>query len=268
MVKWIIFFIPFILLAQKPDLLLLQTYKDQNISGWVMSEKLDGVRAYWNGENLISRGGKTIYAPQWFTKEYPPFEIDGELWTKRGDFENIVSIVRDQAPSVHWKEVKHYIFEVPHAEGNLTVRLEKVKPYKSRHLIIIPQVKIRDKKHLKVFLREVEQKGGEGVVVRDPSMPYIDKRTSKALKVKSFHDAECKVIGYTKGKGKYKGLVGAIRCEMENDTLFKVGSGLTDNFRNNPPPIGTIITFKYQSFTKYGKPRFSVFLRVRELAHK
>ena len=64
MTKWIIFFIPFVLLAQKPNLLLLQTYKDQNITGWVMSEKLDGVRAYWNGKNLISRGGKTIQAPK------------------------------------------------------------------------------------------------------------------------------------------------------------------------------------------------------------
>ena len=266
MTKWIIFFIPFVLLAQKPNLLLLQTYKDQNITGWVMSEKLDGVRAYWNGKKLISRGGKTIQAPKWFTKEYPPFEVDGELWTKRGDFENITSIVRDQTPSIHWKEVKHHIFEVPHAEGSLTVRLKKVKPYESRHFIVIPQIKIRDKKHLKSFLEEIEQKGGEGVVVRDPSAPYIDKRTSKALKVKSFHDAECKIIGYTKGKGKYKGLVGAIRCEMENTTLFKIGSGLTDAFRNNPLPLGTVITFKYQSFTKYGKPRFPVFLRVREIA--
>ena len=233
-----------------------------------MSEKLDGIRAYWDGEKLISRGGNAIYAPKWFTKEYPPFEVDGELWTKRGDFENITSIVRDQTPSIHWKEVKHYIFEVPHAEGNLTVRLKKVKPYESSHLIIIPQIKIQDKKHLKDFLEEIEQKGGEGVVVRDPAAPYIDKRTSKALKVKSFHDAECKIIGYTKGKGKYREVVGAIRCEMENATRFKIGSGLTDAFRNNPPPISTTITFKYQSFTKYGKPRFPVFLRVREMANE
>lgn len=266
MIKWIILFIPFLVWGQKPKLLLLQTYKDQNISGWVMSEKLDGVRAYWNGKNLISRGGKIIQAPKWFTREYPPFEVDGELWTKRGDFENITSIVIDQTPSIHWREVKHYIFEVPQAKGNLTVRLGKVKPYESSHLIIIPQIKIRDKKHLKAFLEEVEQKGGEGVVVRDPTALYIDKRTSKALKVKSFHDAECKVTGYTNGKGKYKGLVGAIKCKMENATVFKIGSGLTDDFRNNPPQIGTIVTFKYQSFTKYGKPRFPVFLRVREMA--
>jgi len=72
---WLI--VPFILLADKPNLLLLKVYKDQNITGWVMSEKLDGIRAYWNGKNLISRGGKIIYAPKWFTKDYTHFQIDG-----------------------------------------------------------------------------------------------------------------------------------------------------------------------------------------------
>ena len=31
-----------------------------------------------------------------------------------------------------------------------------------------------------------------------------------------------------------------------------------------PPKIGDIITFKYKEFTKYNKPRFPIFLRVRE----
>ncbi len=262
--KFLLLLSPLFLFAGKPQLLLLKEYKDQNISGWVMSEKLDGIRAYWDGENLISRGGKIIHCPKWFTKGYPTFEVDGELWSKRGDFEHISSIVRDKKPGLEWREIKHYIFEAPHAKGNLTVRLNKVKPYENRQLIIIPQIKIHDKNHLKAFLKEIEQKGGEGVVVRDPSAPYIDKRTSKALKVKTFQDAECEIIGYTKGKGKYRGLVGAIKCEMKNATLFKIGSGLTDNFRNNPPLIGSTVTFKYQSFTKYGKPRFPVFLRIRE----
>jgi len=253
------------LFAQKPNLLLLKTYKDQNITGWVMSEKLDGVRAYWDGKNLISRGGNIIYAPKWFTKDYPPFEIDGELWTKRGDFENIVSIVRDKIPSNAWREVKHYIFEVPHAKGGLFERLSKVKAYESNFIKIIPQIRVKSKAHLKEFLTEIENKGGEGVVVRDPNAPYIDRRTSKALKVKSFHDAECKIVGYTQGKGKYKGMVGALKCELEGGMVIKIGSGFIDNMRRTPPTIGGTITYKYQGFTKYGKPRFPVFLRVQNI---
>ena len=229
-----------------------------------MSEKLDGIRAYWDGKNLISRGGKIIHAPKWFTKNYPAFEIDGELWTKRGDFENISSIVRDKNPSEHWREIKHYIFEVPNAQGGLFKRLEKVKPYEGKMIKIIKQIPIKDKMHLEHFLEEIEAKGGEGLVARDPKSPYINKRTSKALKVKTFHDAECEVIGYTKGKGKYIDVIGAIKCQLDNGAQFKIGTGLSDKARANPPKIGEIVTFKYQKMTKYGKPRFPVFLRVRD----
>ncbi len=252
------------LFATKPNLLLLKVYKDQNITGWVMSEKLDGIRAFWDGKHLLSRQGKIIYAPKWFLKDYPPFAIDGELWTKRKDFENISSIVRDKVPSKKWKEIKHYIFEVPNAKGNLFQRLKIVKPYEGKYIQIIPQIKVKNKKLLLNFLHQVEKKGGEGVVVRDPNTPYIAKRTSKALKVKSFLDTECVIVGYTKGKGKYKNIIGALLCQLPNKVKFKIGSGLSDSLRKNPPKIGTIITFKYKEITKYGKPRFPVFMRVRK----
>ena len=93
---------------------------------------------------------------------------------------------------------------------------------------------------------------------------YINKRTNKALKIKKFKDTECKIIGYTEGKGKNFDKVGAIICQLPSQIIFKIGSGLSDKFRNNPPKIGTIITFKYQNITKYGKPRFPIYLRIRE----
>ncbi len=265
MVNRFIFFtiLSTLLFAQKQKLLLLKTYKEQNIIGWVMSEKLDGIRAYWNGKNLISRGGNIIHAPEWFIKDYPPFEIDGELWSKRGDFENISSIVRDKTPSKKWREIKHYIFEVPNAKGDLFKRLEKVKPYKSDFIKVIPQITIKSQEHFKRFLKEIEDKGGEGLVVRDPKAPYIAKRTSKALKVKSFNDAECKVVGYNSGKGKYLNMVGSLKCKADSGLIINIGSGLTDKLRETPPKIGTTITYKYKGFTKYGKPRFPVFLRIR-----
>ncbi len=231
-----------------------------------MSEKLDGIRAYWSGKNLISRGGKIIHAPAWFTKNYPPFPIDGELWTKRADFENISSIVRDKNPNEEqWKQIKHYIFEVPNTKGGLFERLKKVSPYEGEIIKIIPQIPIKNKKHLQQFLKQIEHKKGEGVVVRDPNTPYIAKRTSKALKVKSFLDKECKIVAYNRGHGKLKALMGSITCQMDNNITFKIGSGFSMNERKNPPAIGSVITFKYKEMTKYGKPRFPVFLRVRKM---
>ena len=231
-----------------------------------MSEKLDGIRAYWSGKNLISRGGKIIHAPAWFTKNYPPFPIDGELWTKRADFENISSIVRDKNPNEEqWKQIKHYIFEVPNAKGGLFERLKKVAPYEGEIIKIIPQIPIKNKKHLQQFLKQIEHKKGEGVVVRDPNAPYIAKRTSKALKVKSFLDKECTIIAYNRGHGKLKDMMGSVTCQMDNNITFKIGSGFSMNERKNPPAIGSVITFKYKEMTKYGKPRFPVFLRVRKM---
>lgn len=226
-----------------------------------MSEKLDGIRAYWNGKHLISRGGKIIHAPKWFTKNYPPFEIDGELWIKQGTFVRLSSIVRDKIPSDEWKEVKHCIFEVPHAKGGLFERLSKVKPYENEVIKIIPQIEAENKEHLEKFLKEIEAKGGEGVVVRDPNALYINKRSDKALKVKTFHDTECEVVGYAGGRGKFEGLVGALECKLSTGVVFRLGTGMSDAQRKNPPLLGASVTFKYQELTKLGKPRFPVFVR-------
>ena len=92
----------------KPDLFLLKTYDDNKSAvGWVMSDKLDGVRGFWDGEKLITRSGNLIHAPSWFIKNYPPYVIDGELWTKRGDFENISSIVRTKNADQRWRQITH-----------------------------------------------------------------------------------------------------------------------------------------------------------------
>ena len=261
--KFLLFLLPLWLFAQKPPLLLLKNYQDQNITHWVMSEKLDGIRAYWDTKHLLSRRGKIIHAPKWFINALPPFAIDGELWTKRGDFDTISSIVRDKTPSKQWRKITYNIFEVPNARGGLLKRLQKLKLYENDIVRIIPQKYIQSKKEMLKFLDEIERKGGEGVVVRDPKAPYIAKRTSKALKVKSFSDTECRVVGYTHGKGKYKGMTGALQCQLPSGIVFKIGSGLSIEQRQNPPKIGSIVTFKYKELTKNGKPRFPVLLHQR-----
>lgn len=264
MLKLFLMLIPFILFAQKPQLLLLKAYNDENVTGWYMSEKLDGIRAYWDGKQLLSRNGHTIYAPKYFTKDLPSFELDGELWSKRGEFEYISSVVRDKNPSEGWKDITYNIFEVPNTQGNLIQRLLHVKPFESRYLNIIKQIKIKDALHVKKFYKKVLSEGGEGIVVRDGEASYINKRTSKALKIKPFKDAECRVKAYQKGKGKYLNQMGALVCELKGGKNIKIGSGFSNQERKNPPPIGSLITFKYQGFTKNGVPRFPVYLRERK----
>jgi DNA ligase-1 len=252
--------------AQNPNLLLLKSYNsDINVTNWLMSEKLDGIRGYWTGKKLISRSGKVFAVPSYFTKDFPPFEIDGELWTKRGDFEHISSVVN--AHDGNWSAITYNIFEVPHQKGGLLERLDVLKQWLVKHpnklIKIIPQKICKGSAHLKQVLDEVEKKGAEGLVVRDPKALYVGKRSSSSLKVKSFQDDECIVKGYTKGHGKFEGLVGALVCEW-NDRHLKIGSGLSVEERKNPPPLDSNITFKYNGFTKYGNPKFPVFLRIRK----
>lgn len=273
----------------KFELLKLSEYKGQNVGGWLASEKLDGVRAYWDGRNLRSRNGKILAAPEGWSAHFPPFALDGELYTARGEFEKIQSIVMDKTPSATaWSEIKFYVFDVPEASGGLLERLSELEkfiaknPQAGQNLKIIKQVKVKDNSEFEAFAEAVIAKGGEGAVVREPNAPYERKRSKNALKYKKFKDAECEVISINKGSGKYAGLMGSVTCKSlgaagsnpdeQNDELlqpasgvkFKIGSGFSDEERANPPKIGSIITYKYQNLTAKGLPRFPVFLRVRE----
>ena len=260
--------------AQAPDLFLLHTYKkSQDVTGWVMSEKLDGVRAYWDGQQLISRGGNVFSAPQSFLQNFPPFALDGELWTKRNDFENIVSIVRQQNPDERWSKIHYRVFEVPAQKGGLYERLSVLQTYlesttdfvgnKLISIEIVQQLKIKNTTHLNDFLQQVVSHGGEGVVLRDPVEEFQTGRLSSALKLKVHQDDDCEVTGYKPGRGKYRGMVGSLKCQLKNQKEINVGSGLSDQQRKYPPVIGSIITFKHYGLTGKGMPRFPVFLRER-----
>ncbi len=255
-------------LATKPDLFLLKTYDNRkNVVDWVMSEKLDGVRGFWTGKALISRGGNPIHAPAWFIQNYPPFAIDGELWTQRGDFENISSIVRSSNSNQRWKLIKHHIFEVPNQSGGLFERLNILQEYLDKNpnsnLRIIPQTVINTKAQLANFLKEVTTDKGEGVVVRNPKTLYQTGRLSSALKVKKYFDTECSVLEILPGKGKYQGKMGSVLCQTDAGKRLKIGSGFKDKDRANPPAIGSKITFKYYGFTNKGNYKYPIYLRVR-----
>ena len=268
----------------KFELLKLSEYKGQNVGGWLASEKLDGVRAYWDGRNLLSRNGKILAAPEGWSVHFPPFALDGELYTARGEFEKIQSTVMDKTPSVTaWSEIKFHIFDVPEASGGLLERLSELekfilqKPQAGQNLKIIKQVKVKDNAEFEAFAEAVITKGGEGAVVREPNVPYERKRSKNALKYKKIKDAECEVIAVNKGSGKYEKFVGSLTCkalggkddkeragEPKEGTTFKIGSGLSDKNRQDPPKLGSIITYKFQNLSSYGKPRFPIFLRIRE----
>lgn len=244
---------------------VLQDIDTINVKDYFVSEKLDGVRAYWDGKNLLSRSGKNLNPPKWFIEDFPPFAIDGELFTKQNDFENIVSIVKNQQNKDLWKYLSLYVFEVPNKEGNFSKRLEKLQNFLKQHpakfIQIIPQNEFQTKEELLSFIKQIKQKDGEGVILRKKEGVYTTGRNSSLLKYKFFFDSECEIIEYQKGKGKYADVIGSFTCK-DGAKIFRIGSGLSEDFRKNPPKIGSIITYKFYKTTKNNMPRHPVFLRI------
>ncbi|MDF1667057.1 MAG: DNA ligase [Planctomycetota bacterium] len=252
-----------------PPLLLAHTWDtDQDLSGWWMSEKLDGVRAYWDGKQLLSRQGNLFHAPDWFLEGLPSdVKLDGELWLARKEFQKTVSIARRQDKSDHWKELKYLVFDAPHHVGTFEERLtfleDLVESLAHDFLEYLAQDPCKDLDHLAEELARVEALGGEGLMLRKPKSKYEAGKSSTLLKVKTFLDDEALVLGHQGGKGKHKGRLGALLVSLKNGTQFSVGTGFSDAQRKNPPEIGSFITFRYQELTKAGVPRFPSFVRER-----
>ena len=255
--------------AEPPSLQKASPYTgEQAVAGWMMSEKLDGIRGYWNGSALLTRKGKTIHAPAWFIAGFPPFALDGELWRKRNDFTFVQNTVLDSVPSENWRQITYNIFEVPEAKGPFTVRLDKARHWFANHpaphVRIIDQMVCKGPDHLTAFLEKVESLGGEGVIVKNPDLEFHSGRTPYVLKVKNFDDMEGEVIAHRPGQGKFNGMMGSLTLRIGSGAVFNLGTGFTIDQRKHPPPIGAIVTFKYQGFTKNGIPRFASYLRVRK----
>lgn len=229
-----------------------------------MSEKLDGIRAYWNGKELLTKNGNKIHIPNDIIKNYPTFHLDGELWTKRDDFENIQNIVLDKTPTKDWSQVTYNIFEVPNQKGDFFQRMQVLKNWLNNNtnsnIRIIKQIKCKNKKHLNLYLESLIKKKAEGIIIKNPNVSYFKGRNDKILKVKKFYDMEGEVIGINYKNNKFKSL----KILLKSGVKFNLGGGFSSNEKINHPIVSDIVTFKYYGFTKYGKPKFASFLRVRK----
>ena len=253
----------------KPELMLADIYRQGiDISQYRVSEKLDGVRARWDGTHLISRGGNVFSAPEWFTNGFPSVPLDGELWIGRGRYEEVSSIVRTQQPHEGWRNVRLLVFDLPAHGGTFEQRVMAINRLKaesdSRYWDIIEQRHIGNEEDLQKWLQAVIDEGGEGLILHRDSALYSSGRSQDLLKLKPFTDAEATVIGYRPGKGQFAGRIGSLIVRTDQGVTFSIGSGLSHEQRRRPPPLQSRVTFRYQGLTKNGIPRFPVFLRIRD----
>ena len=242
---------------------------DVDLSRYWVSEKLDGVRARWDGAALYSRGGNRFNAPASFVESFPGEALDGELWMGRGTFEVLSGAVRRETPDpAAWRRIRYMVFDVPEVAAPFDERLRRMRGMfaepPSPHIALVEQFRVASEAELMATLEKVVADGGEGLMLRDGRSFHRAGRSDDLLKLKTYADAEAVVVAHLPGKGKYRGMLGSLLVEMPDGRRFKLGTGFTDVERRNPPPVGATVTYKHAGTTVNGIPRFASFLRIRD----
>ena len=254
----------------------------RNITGWLMSEKLDGVRAYWDGNQFYSRNGNVWSVPAWYREGMPSAHLDGEFWMGRGRFQETSGYCRRMDRGEYWRGIFYQIFDAPSVDAGFEGRLTEIgkSVIIPAHCRVLPHAPCPSVEVLRNYLALVEEQGGEGVMLRRPGSRYVRSRSDSLLKVKTFFDTEARIIGMTAGKGRHVGAVGALKvrvdetitltagkktCTIAGGTEFEVGSGLDDSERRHGAiRVGAIITFRFQELSKEGIPRFPTLIAIRD----
>ncbi len=255
--------------AAPPGVMLATDFRSSlDVSQYWVSEKLDGVRGRWDGHKLVTRSGIPIDAPDWFTAGWPKAALDGELWIGRGRFDEVSGLVRAGAGNERgWRHVRFMVFDLPDHGGVFDKRVERMRAMipaaKVPWLQVVPQFRVANAIELEARLKRMVEAGAEGLMLHRGRALYRAGRSDDLIKYKLYQDAEARVIGHAPGKGKYTGMLGALIVRMADGRQFRLGSGFTDAQRADPPPVGSLVTYRYNGLTSKGLPRFARFQRIR-----
>ena len=242
---------------------------DLDPAAYMVSEKLDGVRALWDGQVLRFKSGRPIAAPAWFTAALPATGLDGELWMGRHSFDRLSGIVRRTTPvDAEWQDVRYMIFDMLGGQDTFAQRATRatsavgVNPV--AWLQVVEQFRVADRVALQAALRKIVSLDGEGLVLHRADAVWQPGRSDSVRKLKSVPDEDATVIAQVPGKGRHKGRMGALLLEMPNGKRFALGTGFTDAQREAPPPIGSVVTYRYRDRTPAGLPKFASYWRNRD----
>jgi len=235
---------------------------------YLVSEKLDGVRAIWDGAALRFRSGRPIAAPAWFADSLPREALDGELWMGRSTFDRLSGTVRKVQPiDADWRSLRYMLFDAPVAGVPFSERAQRLQSLVQRTdvpwLGAIEQSQLASAAGLQTRLQQVAALGGEGLVMHRLDALWQPGRSDAVRKLKLQPDDEATVVAHVPGKGKFEGQMGALLLEMQDGKRFALGSGFNAADRAHPPAIGAQVTYRYRDHTPAGLPKFASFLRVR-----
>ena len=244
--------------------------------------KLDGIRmvAKVSGGNvtMLSRAGKSITNFQdTVGKELatlPDGVYDGEVMD-----DDFIALMRQVHRKDNVNVTKSYFMVFDVVSLSEWENTEGIMPLSQRRLVL---EEILGGKEFE-FLRLVEHqeidaninsimayhklcvdRGFEGAMLKNPDMPYCFGRSDAVVKVKTFHDADVKVIGFKEGRESNAGSLGAIIVDFEGHEV-DVGSGFSKEQRTEiwaakEKFLGMTAEVRYQEITPKGSLRFPTFV--------
>ena len=237
--------------------------------------KLDGLRCliYSSADGTIvtqSRTGGTFTTMDHITagltqffKAWPQVVLDGELYTNKYPFEELVGLIkRKQVDDARMAEVHFHIYDIVSIEG-YTERRQFILD--NQHLFpstfeIVKTEEATTVEEFKTKFTEYVQEGYEGIMLRNKKGPYVSNRSHDLQKYKEFEEDEFVIVGFREAEGRDAGTV-IWRCATKTGDEFDcrpIGSvehrkALFQNARAN---IGKLLTIKYQELSEKGIPRF------------
>lgn len=265
--------------------------KNKLYGTWYMSEKYDGIRAIWTGQELLTRSWRPFrFVPMFFIRQLPKnIPLDGEIYIPNDAFSNFSSLsvcLESENVINKWKRVKYLIFDTPVKDKTFEQRLNSLEKLKMRAQPNIEIVKftklkniVRDFKLVNEKFNEIVKRKGEGVMLIRASSHYEGRRSRDSLKYKKEYSGEATVVQLCEGIGKNYQRLGKLKCKLKNGKTFYCGTGFTDaerdmyqfdkniciNIKNDTniikvPRLGDTITYNcMEIIEKSGIPRMAVY---------
>ena len=237
--------------------------------------KLDGLRCliYMGADRTIVTQSRTggifttmnhikVGLTQFFEK-WPKVVLDGELYTNKYPFEELVGLIkRKQVDDPRIAQVHFHIYDIVSPNGYAERRQFILD---NRHLFpptfeIVKTEEATTVDDFKTKFTEYVQEGYEGIMLRNKKGAYVNSRSHDLQKYKEFEEDEFRIVGFREAEGRDAGTV-IWRCATKTGDEFDcrpVGSveHRKDLFQNARANIGKLLTIKFQELSEKGIPRF------------
>ena len=257
----------------KPELFLLSDFNPKNppedLTSFWWSEKLDGVRVFYDGKDLITRGGKTVRAPRDLLLNLPEgLQLDGELWAGHNTLDRVLAAMQVGPPDPTWNQIRFMVFDSPQwSDESFEERYQRLLEQRTDHpeepWELVVQHRVRSFGELEKRVKKVTRVGGEGVVLRHKEALYRKGRNSKmALKWKLSEFIEGVLVGQHRKRSEAAADVPGVSWVVEalENRRFLVRIYEHDVTPELVP--GARVMISVRGLTKDGNPRFPQFERL------